>query len=438
MRLIKSFVAAGVFFSLLCVYGYSNGFNLNGLGARAMALGGAFVGLADDFSAVYWNPAGIGYFKEKHIGAYGTGNFFSASYKSNYPNKEVDAQSNNNFYGGGLISFVSPMMGNFVAGVGVYTPVRFKFTWDSKKFAPFSMNNENIEWGTSVRMITFSPVIAFKIQSIYSIGASLNLNYSTFSVDRHAGSEAFALDLGQYRERLNGWGLGFSLGLMIRPSKSASAGVSFRSASRIIYKGSATISNSSALKQAPTFESFNGDLESSSPVEKEILWPFWLACGFQYKPNERIMLLFDIHYTGWSSIDYLYADYANEEWKTFMYEMGKDVIVAKWEDSVQFRLGFEYLFKVAAIRIGYYYDQTPVQNETLGIQLPFLNSHNFTCGAGFSLNKVKIDFGFEYRMGIEKDIPYARFLVDPEYRNAMPGTYDMSVMAINLAVSYHF
>ena len=31
-----------------------------GVGARAMGMGGAFVGVADDYSAIYWNPAGLG------------------------------------------------------------------------------------------------------------------------------------------------------------------------------------------------------------------------------------------------------------------------------------------------------------------------------------------------------------------------------------------
>lgn len=34
-------------------------------GARPMAMGGAFTGLADDVHAVYWNPAGLGQIKEK-------------------------------------------------------------------------------------------------------------------------------------------------------------------------------------------------------------------------------------------------------------------------------------------------------------------------------------------------------------------------------------
>ncbi len=31
-----------------------------GVGARAMSMGGAFVGVADDYTAMYWNPAGLG------------------------------------------------------------------------------------------------------------------------------------------------------------------------------------------------------------------------------------------------------------------------------------------------------------------------------------------------------------------------------------------
>jgi len=39
----------------------ANGLSLNGLGSKAVSMGGAFIGLADDFSLVYWNPAGAGF-----------------------------------------------------------------------------------------------------------------------------------------------------------------------------------------------------------------------------------------------------------------------------------------------------------------------------------------------------------------------------------------
>ena len=34
--------------------------NVTGAGARAEGLGGAFIGLADDATAISWNPSGLG------------------------------------------------------------------------------------------------------------------------------------------------------------------------------------------------------------------------------------------------------------------------------------------------------------------------------------------------------------------------------------------
>ena len=44
--------------------------NFAGVGVRAMGMGGAYVGVADDFTAVYWNPAGLVQMetREVHVG----------------------------------------------------------------------------------------------------------------------------------------------------------------------------------------------------------------------------------------------------------------------------------------------------------------------------------------------------------------------------------
>ncbi|MEW6750394.1 MAG: hypothetical protein AB1505_05385 [Candidatus Latescibacterota bacterium] len=41
--------------------------NFAGVGARAMGMGGAFVGVADDFSALYWNPAGLAQLRQREV-----------------------------------------------------------------------------------------------------------------------------------------------------------------------------------------------------------------------------------------------------------------------------------------------------------------------------------------------------------------------------------
>ncbi|MCZ6676955.1 MAG: hypothetical protein O7E52_06870 [Candidatus Poribacteria bacterium] len=44
---------------------YTGDFLTNGVGGRALGLGGAYVGVADDVTATYWNPAGIAAITEK-------------------------------------------------------------------------------------------------------------------------------------------------------------------------------------------------------------------------------------------------------------------------------------------------------------------------------------------------------------------------------------
>ncbi|MFO7896117.1 MAG: hypothetical protein R6U84_04225, partial [Candidatus Cloacimonadales bacterium] len=37
----------------------ANGLSLNSVGPKALGMGGAFVGQADDLTAIYWNPAAL-------------------------------------------------------------------------------------------------------------------------------------------------------------------------------------------------------------------------------------------------------------------------------------------------------------------------------------------------------------------------------------------
>ncbi|MBP1769288.1 MAG: long-chain fatty acid transport protein, partial [Candidatus Aminicenantes bacterium] len=71
---MKSIVRVSLVLALAAVLTtglFANGLNLNGFGARAAAMGGAFVGLANDYTAVYWNPAGLALIKQPTFGLTG-------------------------------------------------------------------------------------------------------------------------------------------------------------------------------------------------------------------------------------------------------------------------------------------------------------------------------------------------------------------------------
>ncbi|MBD3291133.1 hypothetical protein GF337_20165, partial [candidate division KSB1 bacterium] len=58
--IITAFTAGGILFGADIVKGkYAGEFIATGVGARALGMGGAFVAIAEDVTAGYWNPAGL-------------------------------------------------------------------------------------------------------------------------------------------------------------------------------------------------------------------------------------------------------------------------------------------------------------------------------------------------------------------------------------------
>ncbi|MCI0495675.1 hypothetical protein L0Z72_11790, partial [candidate division KSB1 bacterium] len=68
---MKRFTFVVVFLCVLTLSSslFASGVSLTGVGARATALGGNFRGIANDWSAIFWNPAGLTQIKGFHVGA---------------------------------------------------------------------------------------------------------------------------------------------------------------------------------------------------------------------------------------------------------------------------------------------------------------------------------------------------------------------------------
>ncbi|MGH1364520.1 MAG: OmpP1/FadL family transporter [Calditrichia bacterium] len=88
-----------------------------GVGARAEAMGGAYVGLADDYSALYWNPAGLASVKKSQ--------FFGEVTHLNFQNEvsfaEQLSDNSQNYTRLRTLGFALPLpvrRGSFVLGIG--------------------------------------------------------------------------------------------------------------------------------------------------------------------------------------------------------------------------------------------------------------------------------------------------------------------------------
>lgn len=68
--------------------------------------------------------------------------------------------------------------------------------------------------------------------------------------------------------------------------------------------------------------------------------------------------------------------------------------------------------------------------------LHYFNYSIFTAGFGYELDGLQIDLSFEYLKGKDRDIPYEKVLLDPEWETAMPGLYKMTVIIPTVSISY--
>jgi len=389
---------------------FANGLSLNSVGPRALGMGGAFVGLANDGTAIYWNPAGLSG-QESSVMGYYTGILPNSTYKNE--DAAIDATAKSILHStGGL--FANYTMDKWAFGLGVYVPAGLGVEWEGEELSNLTGPFGPYEWMSQIGVITFSPAVAYQISEQFSLGLSVNINYAMFDMKRPGELMMVGPTpvIPQYSEESTGMGYGVTLGLMWDINKQFSLGATFRSASSVTMSGTAELTDDAI----PTME---------DDFDRDITWPMWIAGGLAYRPTECWTITFDAQYSQWSELDKLTTDYA-----TFPDEGGEFHL--DWIDATQIRLGAEYMAsKVSAIRLGYYYDPAPAPDETLNILFPSSTNHAITAGYGYSNEKIFVDFGMEYLFGQERDI-------ENNGENAMPGIHQMDIFAFGISFGYKF
>jgi long-chain fatty acid transport protein len=431
--------------ALLTVLGLSplalaNGLNLNSLGSRALSMGGAFVGLADDYSAIFWNPAGMAQFDKRILGFYGTDVIPSGTYLLQVPAQAglltvVDAKTQSKHYLSGLLAYYQPINDYLVAGIGVYIPSGLGSAWDGNDFTGLS-NGTAYEWESKIGLVTISPGVSYKINDMISVGAALNINYGMFSMKRWAGNTdipqpPYELDLGQYEMNLKGWGFGVTAGVLVKANDMLSFGATIRTPNRVKFSGDASLSNVDLLGFKESSEA-----ETRTP---HLTFPLWIAGGVAFRPLPGLTLTGDLQWTQWSTLDQIELKFTDPYWNLFMMQSGENKMHLEWKDALQIRFGAEYMLREnLAIRGGYYYDPTPTPDKTMNFLLPSYTFNVFTLGLGYTLNGLVIDLGFEFLAGKGREVEFAKWLLDPAFANAQPGVYNMSIVVPNISISYKF
>lgn len=463
------------FLFLLLIYplkAHSSGLTPSGVGAKALSLGGAFRGLADDWSASYWNPAGLAFQTKSEVN-------FSFMVLSPRPKFTPDVTFNGwgvgykngakwyptdrNFSLPSISGFLKfPELNGFITGLAFFIPYRSSFEWDL--FDPLPGYNNNIPYPTidhkgDLTVLDFHPSVARQfMEGKLSLGAGISIQKGDFTfrkVDLVRSDFPYPYDqLEQWawfpvdnNFEGDGWGFGANIGLLYKVSPKFQIGISVKSPVTIKLSGTRSLTaylpNDSATASLiepsdPVAASHlrGYTLSSSFDSETKLKLPADIGVGVAIMPYSNLILTADVNLTTWSSLKELKFT-----------ETGKDpfgnpvsyTVPFKWKDVTRFSLGLEYMpDKRLALRGGYYLDPSATPDETLNPMFYDSGEKNgYTLGVGYKAQSFEFGYSYEFTGYKEKFLNPTEGVTPASLIN-LPGRYENGNHTSYFTFTYKF
>lgn len=380
-------ILAAICFLIVPNLAFSNGFQINEQGAKALGMGGAFVAQADDPTAVYFNPAGITQLDRTQV-SFGVSPIMPyASFKSDNTGKTTDADEKTflipNFYA------VIKLNEKLRLGIGGFSNYGLSSEW------PENWEGRYITGGTKSEIVTYTlnPNLAFKVSEKLSIAAGLNIQYLDINLENrlamlpYGGGVMIPNSDGFSKLEGDDFGYGFNVALHYKITENWNFGASYRS------KIKHNIRDGKA-----TFKLPEGTILGVGPVDamtikqsgsSQLILPDILYVGTSYKIG-RFTFELDGQWTGWSSYKELAIDFDDPT--------ADDVVKNKdWDDVWAIRFGVQYkVNSMIDLRAGVVRDNSPIPNETLDPLVPSGDRWLYAVGFGLNFENIVLDFAYNY------------------------------------------
>ncbi len=369
----------------------AGGYEWGGLGSRAQSMGGAFIGLADDWTAIYWNPAGLtqlrgagaGFdFSSPHIEMRDENSIANPPLAGMDPRFQRDIfvqyapemeptrfskeKVNYDFYipagAGGYWSYAG-----FNMAAGYYIPAGYHIDWDDR--VPYGAGTITAELFQQLSVITINFSLARQINDALSLGAGLDVLYGDVEYEANKtvansgiSDYSYALDTGS-----DGTGFEGIFGGLYHINKKLSLGGVYRTGGVIDLDGRARASLT-----------LLGLSESSGFVQK-FHHPATYGLGTAYRPTTNLTLTADWQRTDWSTFD------IDIEYDTPGVALANQDYSSDWRDSDRYRLGIEWKPALRwAFRAGYFFDESPLPSKSVSLSnIVGVDRHNLTLGVGY-------------------------------------------------------
>jgi long-chain fatty acid transport protein len=361
-----------------------------GFGPIQDSMGGASVGVNLDAASVLTNPAGIQ--------ALGTRVDFGASYFK----PTVDTKAD---YGMGVTKYESDKEASPIPAFGMVVPLNADLTLGLGAYGVAGMGVDyNMGMGgllyTNYTNMRFAPGLAYKVNDMVSVGATVNIMYATmeYSMDM-GGPGPQVVDMTS-----SSFGYGATFGVTVKPIEMLTIGLAYETTSKFQdYK-------------------FNQYMSSGGMSENTLKFdqPMSATIGFGLKPITGLVIAFDVQWIKWSEV-------SGNDLPEFT---GGDFDM-QWDDQIVYKFGLQYeVIPMLKIRAGVNYGKMPLNDGNTNalkanMFFPAVSEWHYTAGLGVRLNeKITIDFGGMYSPEASVDVP--------------GGEVTMSQYSLDMGIAYNF
>jgi long-chain fatty acid transport protein len=368
-----------------------SGFQVMTHGARASGMGLAYAGVGGDPTAIFYNPAGIGWMS--HFEGYVGANFLTRTEgqidgANPFPGEGYVGTMEDNWYFFPDGYAVVPLTAELNFGIGGFAQYGLGLKWDDPNT---TWRGRFISQNAVIQSLDVNPVFSFRLFPQLTIAAGADYRFSKVQLERNraatnpfTGAEVDIAHVKLNSDLLSNGGWGWNVGVMWKPIEAISIGAAYRSTITVNYDGTAVFTQ--RFTGDPTFDAIVAAQlpQGEHPVETSIKFPSSLNLGVGIELGSGWLLALEGDWTEWSTFRELNIVFPDGVAPNL------DRITA-WEDSWAYRAGLEKSFGEWAVRIGYYYDNTPQPDFDTGPILPDNDRNVYTAGFGYNTER----FGFD-------------------------------------------
>jgi long-chain fatty acid transport protein len=389
---------------------FGGGYQVGLHGARNIGMGLIGTSLSYDASTYFYNPAGGVYIKDRFSFSGGLTLLMS---RTTYQapdmlySTSIEHKMNTPLY---FYAAFKPYE-DLSIGLAVNTPYGNKLSWGKDWKGRYLIQD------IAFKAITVQPSFSYKFHDVISAGIGIVMTFGNVEMNKaipidSAGGEG-ALNITG-----NAFNVGVNFGIMVKPMKGLSLGLDYRS------KINMFVDDGKADFTVPYAVASNFP---DNQVAVNLPLPANLDFGASYEINDKWMVGLNLCYVFWGAYDSLKFTFTTETpavQTTSQPTLYKNKLIP--------RVGAQYTpNKFLAVRIGGYYDPSPVEDDYLNPQTPSANQIGLTCGVSIiPVKNLSIDLSFLYVMGMEREGQYSP--------DNFKGIYKTNAYAPGFGLTYNF